>query len=381
MSEINNTGPIHNQFNQGDFRGAQLNFGPKTPPPKFLTKIPKLSDAFIGRSKELKDISKQLSTKKGLLLINGLGGMGKTTIATRYVAIHESRFDHIAWIEQTGSFPDSILASPLLMPNLGITPTDNPEQDAIKVLNAIANLSGEKLLVIDNAEEDLGPFIGFLPTKTTCEVLVTSRKKIPGLLEYDIDSLAEEKAIELFLQHYELDKDKDTTKAIVTELDRHTLTIELLAKTAQARQIKPLQKVLDLLKERGLAIGRKAKVSVSHNNDEEVEKIFPYLQRIFEWSESSPQESWLIKQFIFLPPIHHSLDRLREILQITEEQEEQWDDLTLALEGLTKAGWLNYDAQLGYKMHRVIRELFLDRFLEGVEFEEVSTLKNGVADL
>ena len=45
---------------------------------KFISQAPQLPDLCIGRDSMLKDIHQRLSENKQLLLVNGLGGMGKT---------------------------------------------------------------------------------------------------------------------------------------------------------------------------------------------------------------------------------------------------------------------------------------------------------------
>ncbi|MGB0931485.1 MAG: hypothetical protein ACPGVB_11945, partial [Chitinophagales bacterium] len=82
------------------------NIETKVEVPKHLTNAAFLSEVFIGRQKDLKAIYERLWNKaqgKGkseniLLLVNGRGGMGKTTLASHYYHQNAHRYQHLAWV-------------------------------------------------------------------------------------------------------------------------------------------------------------------------------------------------------------------------------------------------------------------------------------------
>ncbi|MEM7573291.1 MAG: tetratricopeptide repeat protein [Bacteroidota bacterium] len=381
--------PIQTQINYARVQGnlvvqgdAVINEAEKITYPRILTRLPRLREKLIGRDKELQQLADQLQSGQNFLLMNGMGGVGKTTLATAYANQYQDRYTHICWLEQQGDFANSLVTDGDLLASLRYEPTDAPQQDAKNLLRMIGELGRghRSLLVIDNAEASLKDYIDYLPA-AHWEVLVTSREKIFGLPELAIDNLELAPAKALFQAHYQLDQQEQALEQIIELVDRHTLTLELLAKTAQARRIQPLAKVYDLLEERGLAIGRRVGQEVAHSKGHEVEKIFPYLQAIFEWSETSEEETWLLKQFLFLPPSFHSFERLAELLLIAEEDEEKWDQLSAALEGLVAKGWIAKDTKLGFKLHRVLKEVLFEQLRTLLSFEEVGNLAEGVLEL
>ena len=117
------------------------------------------------------------------------------------------------------------------------------------------------------------------------------------------------------------DRNDELVNELLETIDYHTLTIELLAKTAQKRRIAPLSKLLDLLKERGLQLGRRLDFSIAHSGEEKIKLLFPYLTAIFQLDEGITEEEihWL-KQFVGLPPIFVNVDLLIQLYQIEEDE-------------------------------------------------------------
>jgi tetratricopeptide (TPR) repeat protein len=381
MSEIHNNQPVNKQVNNPVIQGDLVMYGERAVP-RLLTKVPRLRERLIGREEELQQLDKQLKASGRMVLMNGMGGVGKTSLATAYVDQVRSGLTHFVWIEQAGEFPQSVLADQLLLKNLGVALSDDPEHDAITTLNRLANLGGPSLLVIDNAEEDINKYLDHLPGGNDWQVVVTSRNKLDISSKLGVENLSTEEALNLFFEHYHLDQDAETGAKIIEELDRHTLTIELLAKTSQARKIRPLAKVYGILQERGLAIDRQAGLAVSHSKGDKIEKLFPYLLAIFDLTKVSDKEQLLLKQFIFLPPIYISFDLLTQLLQKSDDDDDEgWDNFTIGLDSLVAKGWLSYDIDLGYKMHRVVHEVCTHRLKAETKFEEIETLISGVDDV
>jgi len=218
--------------------------------------------------------------------------------------------------------------------------------------------------VIDNATQEVAKFKDYLPKAPTWQVLITSRQELGFAKKVALGFLSPSAAMELFYEHYQLDKNDELVQSILSTIDYHTLTIELLAKAMQKRRVQPIAKIISLLEDKGLAIGRKIGLEVGHSKGEKIERLFPYLQAIFELGEMTAKEIYLLKQFIGLPATFIALSDLMDLLGIQEENEAQWDDTIDALDSLKEKGWLIYEEQIRagvsepfYKMHRVIQDV------------------------
>ncbi|MEY2834377.1 MAG: hypothetical protein RLZZ557_39, partial [Bacteroidota bacterium] len=95
--------------------------------PKRLTlDIPALDPAeVVGRERELRDLRELLLNRHDALLVNGLGGIGKTTLARAYVHAHLDDYQHIAWVTQSPGNPFllNFITTIGLQKNLGIADT------------------------------------------------------------------------------------------------------------------------------------------------------------------------------------------------------------------------------------------------------------------
>lgn len=84
--------------------------------PKFLTPFSP-TPHFVGRQVELKMLQANLQAGKHTILVNGTRGMGKTAFAQQYVNNHQTEYDHIPWLWQSGDF-FTTFANPELFKNL-----------------------------------------------------------------------------------------------------------------------------------------------------------------------------------------------------------------------------------------------------------------------
>lgn len=327
----------------------------KTIIPKALTaKIPKTSqDKIVGRDTQLDDLRTRLVENKQVVLVNGMGGIGKTTLAQVYVATYWNKYRHVAWISQISKDVISdFINTEGLLDNLKIQSKDKEARELfIHVITELKKIDAEpNLLIIDNADSSLAQLYDYLPNQPLWHILVTSRERIHKFDLKELDFLSENNAVNLFLSHYTHDKiSKKEIRELVTIVDLHTLTIEIIAKTAQTQRtdIKQLK--------RALKDDIKANVYVNHRGDK-IEKVTSYLSSIFTMSTLTDNQIWLLRQFVCLPPKFHSYDLLKELIRPEESQKE--DIFSETIEELSAQGWLLQNMETdGYKMHRIISDV------------------------
>jgi len=326
-----------------------------TPLPKALTSLmPKTSaQAIVGRDKDLADLQARLFDHQQVVLVNGLGGLGKTTLAQAYVDTFYDQYHHIAWISHISeNIRADIINTGGLLLSLGIDGRGK-EQEALfhEIIVGLKRIEARpNLLVIDNADASLSGQVDYLPQPPQWHILVTSRERIDRFELKELGFLSEAEATALFLQHYRRGQiSAEAIKDLVQLVDHHTLTIEILAKTAQ-RQRLPAGRL-----QRAMVDDLPARVNVGHAGGK-IERVRAYLESIFNLSDLSPAEIWLMQQFTCLPPDYHPYDLLQALLRAEESQDEAIFSETLA--GLTDKGWLLENrANDSFKMHRIIAEV------------------------
>ncbi|MFN8355413.1 MAG: tetratricopeptide repeat protein [Spirosomataceae bacterium] len=336
--------------------------------PKELTlKIPKIhASEVIGRESEVEDLRKLLFDNKHVVVVNGLGGIGKTTLAQAYLSKYYDDYQHIAWISQSSeALETDFVNADGLKETLRIDATgkDLPALFKEILLKLHALTDKPNLLLIDNAEASLTGFIDRLPHQPNWHLLVTSRENIERLHAKELGFLTADNALTLFKTHCTLIKDDEAIHDLLKIIDYHTLTIEILAKTAQKQRI-PIAQL-----KTAIEADLKAPVFIKHKGDK-IDKVRSYLSSIFDLSKLNTHEVWLMKQLAFLPAEFHSYELLVELLAPSEPQLETFAE-TLA--NLVAKGWLLLNGETdSYKIHRIIAEVTRKKL--AIELDDLKNL-------
>ena len=348
----------------------------ETPPiPKSLTVyMPRTSlSEIVGRDAELDDLHQMLFDNRQVVLVNGMGGIGKTILAQVYVNHFWDEYCHIAWISQLSeNLINDFVNAAGLIDNLNIQSAGKDAKEFfLTILNELNRITNKpNLLIIDNADASLADWANYLPHQPHWHILVTSREKIDKFDLKELDFLSEDEAVELFLRHYtHIDIPKSDIKDLVHTVDRHTLTIEILAKTAQRQRTK-----IALLKQ-AIQKDLKANTYIPHSG-KKIERVTSYISSIFNLSKLSDDEVGLLKQFVCLPAVFHEYHLLKDLIQAANDDGE--DTFSERLEALVEKGWLlRLQDQNSYKMHLIIAEVVKKQ--KPVVLSEVTNLVESVA--
>jgi predicted ATPase len=217
------------------------------PPLKTIsnTNLPRPASSFVGREKEIEEVTSLLTDGARLLTLTGPGGSGKTRLAIEAAAEVIPEFKSgVFWVGL------SALRDPSL-----VTETVG---ETLGAKDGLAEQIGEReiLLLLDNLEQviEAAPELaGLVEACPNLRVLVTSRERlrVRGEAEYAVPPLAAPEAVELFCARSQLDPD-DTIAELCRRLDNLPLAIELAAARTSvlspAQILERLSKRLDLLK-------------------------------------------------------------------------------------------------------------------------------------
>ena len=217
--------------------------------PHHLNIIPALENPAecIGRSAELAQLNDLINTSNKLLLLSGSAGIGKTTLAQAHIATQLEKYKHFIWIDQNDFLIATIARDPNLNASLGfpLQQDENPEERYMHIIQALKELSGPNLMVIDNATEQVTINKGIESLiSAEWEVLVISRQKLNISPSLEIGSLKPKYAAELFSHFYDGGAEKEVND-LLSKLDRHPLSIVLYAK--MLHRLKGFLSIQDLL--------------------------------------------------------------------------------------------------------------------------------------
>ncbi len=256
---------------------------------------------FVGRGEDLAAMRKQLSGSENKMFLVGMGGIGKSEIAKKYLTMYRDEYDVVVWMVYEKSLMHTI-ADDHSLSIKGIHRQDYPEDSEreyflrkLRILKE--NADRRLLLVIDNydaakEDEDLEAVCG-----GEYSVLFTTRyhHASTNISEWEVQPMkAEEEWLELFGAEYTRMLN-ETGKAHVLEilrlLDGHPLSIRLVASVMQSRRISP---------EKMLAMLQQGAVEMKAQNTKAADLIFGRLRQVFQWAGLQEEEQYLLKNLSLL---------------------------------------------------------------------------------
>jgi tetratricopeptide (TPR) repeat protein len=318
--------------------------------------IPKIHpDDIIGREQDLKQLHILLNAQKRVVVVNGMGGIGKTTLVQAYIHQYYQQYQHIVWITQTSdNILNDVVNTAGLIQTLGVDTTDAKQEELFnQIILKLKNIPEQpNLFIIDNGEQSLHKYRDLLPGQPNWHLLVTSRETIEGFYQQDLGFLSEAESIALFRKHYHLNYlSEEEIKDLVVLVDYHTLTIEILAKMAVVQRY-DAQKLKKAIQD-----DLRANIQVAHNRElSKIERVTSYLKTVFTFTRVTENERWLLKQLAALPTEFHTYELLRDLL--IDEKGGSAVFFSETLQDLVQKGWiLQNKATDNFKMHRIIAEV------------------------
>jgi predicted ATPase/class 3 adenylate cyclase len=212
------------------------------PPVKTIsnTNLPRPAGSFVGRRREVAEVTALLRDSARLVTLSGPGGSGKTRLAIEAAAELVPQFKNGVFWVGLAAVRDPELVTETVAQMLGAK-------------HALAEEIGERelLLLMDNFEQlvDAAPQLAdLLEVCPNLCLLVTSREllRVRGEVEYPVLPLAEPDAVELFCARARLEPD-ETVAELCRRLDSLPLAVELAA--ARTSVLSPAQ-ILERLSER-----------------------------------------------------------------------------------------------------------------------------------
>lgn len=331
---------------------------------------------FIGRKSEIENLHQHLQAKKPTVLVNGIGGIGKTALAKKYVEDYHEKYDHIVWLNQQTSLLSAFITNRDLTGNMGFTNETELERFE-RILNELQSKQGKNLLIVDNYQKNdldrqfkLITYFYDLRFKEW-SILFTSREVITYFETFTLGLLSEEEAIKLFLLHCKNRKvDKRELQKLLKLIDYHTLTIELLAKNySESWDLDNVQQITEILEKKALNDDQLQKLIEIGLEEQEI-KLYSHLVNIFNIQPLSAKEKHLFKQFAVLP---HEAINGKKLLEWLNDKKKVYEPI---LKQLAKKGWLTSHDKLHFEMHRLISMLMLKKL--NPSFKENSGVLNGV---
>ncbi len=352
---------------------------------RYLALTPYAEPRFFGNSREaeLQAIDEMLARDSCLALVNGTGGIGKTSVAAAWCARRGEQFRYILWVNCGEATVGEALLRCGLVEQLfppGAFPPEFSDDDRLdRLLAALCSPPvpvGRSLLVLDNANkgQDLSRQRRRLEAFAArgWAVLLTSRAEQTGLPERKIGALPPPLARQLFLEYFQPaeSETKQLLGRLLVAIGYNTLLIEALAKHLAARRDKgkdpSLETLCEQLEQAGaLRLPATDAVDVDWQN-RQGHTPEALLEALFDLSGLDETDSALLLRLSLLPSEPMQPPFLYPLFGVQPDSPEEpvFDE---RLAGLARGGWLEWQAGEGYRVHPLTASAVRKRLLNGYE--------------
>lgn len=357
-----------NIYVEGDVIG-NINIENEKAFPKELTIFSSLvPNIVVGRDKLLNSIFKKFESNSCLVL-NGIGGIGKTTLAKKIISNNYKAFNHILWItfkeDIVTSFVNNIqLIDSLYLQDLRYNNIDNQKKFEL-IFHRINQLAGFNILIIDDLKynSELEEYLHYFNFTNGWKTLITSRDSFEMFKSIQVESLNVKPAKKLFEFYYNGYTSDFLLEKIVKRIECHPLLIEVLSKSANFYRLE-LSKVESIIMG-DFEMPNESKIFLYHPQ-KKIDDISKYLFKIFDYSDLNRCETTLLICLSLLAPIEIEVSFIKAILDNKYDEKE----VQVALISLNEKGWIKYTLDIEIvKIHSAIQLVI---FLKSeLDFEKV----------
>lgn len=315
---------------------------------RLLTVVPpRVPVAYAYREKEVEELL-DLLLQYSNLAIQGIGGIGKTTIARDLFYRLEEQDYYLAWLEYSGSLKDDMMSA------LNIYELQDDKGNEQRLYKFLLQHKGKVIFFVDNADERMWKDSYFDRLSGAVRfILITRMMDVRDLFyTYKIEALSEKNACNVFWNYYGVKDEysEESVKQLVREVRCHTLMIEMTAKTAKWAECS-LEEYIQKLLVQGYGVSGDVIVT-SHNVVEDT--ISRHLIHLYNMQKMSDTEKYILKNFAVAPDEVQPFEFRKWIAR----REDGSDALKLDFQNLCRKGWIA-QVDMGYEMHPVIREAIL----------------------
>lgn len=312
--------------------------------PQCLTPIPLIEKetGLVGRDTVVKDIRKMLEEESCIVLVNGLGGIGKTAVMQGVCNELKDEGHHVAWVSCGDSLQDDLL---LMRGALGVPKEEKAEEAYGLVIAGIQRLGKNLYLFMDNLSREVSNGERDAINGLGIHVMITSRKENLPFRNKKLEYLEKQDAIRMFYGYYGGKPDCDEIVwEIIKSVNCHTLLVELLAKAAR-EEGGTLDEFYAKLRKEGFF--NVSEEEFETGQDDENLTIEERVIRLYKISRLSEEQQRIMKLFTIFSPEKEIYYKVREWAGFDRKELKKLVDL----EWLERGG-----LEKGYLIHQIVRD-------------------------
>lgn len=324
---------------------------------------------FVGREAELEELHQKLQTSQQfeIVAVTGMGGVGKTELATQYAKQHLQNYQGgVCWLSAQGIDVIIQIFRFVELKFNKIAPDDWELADRLKYCWENWQ-KGEVLLVFDNVTDYKTQVQPYLPPESPrFKVLLTTREKfdrtLPQLSLGVLKPLAAMKLLKSLVDRERLKSEPWVAREICKSLGYLPLALELVGRYLDTMPDLSLETLLKRLEKKRLEHEAVAKANPLMRYEYGVAEAFA-----LSWEQLDEKAQglgcWL--SLYALADIPFSVEWIKD-----DDEQELWEK---AIAQLRKLHLIQWQSKGIYRLHPLIRQFFQMKLDESSEADEVKT--------
>lgn len=316
---------------------------------------------FIGRHRELSEIHDAFSNGQKVVVISGMGGLGKSELAKAYAYRYKQEYDNVLFVRYEESIVHTFTDDNLFNID-GIrravadsVNAESPEFYFSRKLSSMVGATNSKtLIILDNYDVDLQDLneydYDFLSTGDY-RVLVTSRADFSEFyhtvkLVNAGDIMDSRRLFEAYYDGKVSQNQLTYLDLMLQEVGYHTLTIEIIAKSMK-KSHKSAMQMYDLLKNEGVkSLNSLIKGPKIHSQSD---IAYKYIENLFVTDDMTVDEKTIMASLALMPKTGVFASDFMEWAGI---------DGFDTINSLIERSWIIWDADRDYiSVHPVIQDI------------------------
>lgn len=320
------------------------------------------NSCFVGREEELETIHEYFQ-ESHVVFLHGVGGIGKTELANRYIHTHRADLQTVVAVRFSGSIRQTLLNEVKLE---HFKREENEKDDAYfkRLLEQMkCCLTPDDLFLLDNFDVEKDDDLEML-LQCQCKFLITTREDYRDYdyRQMDVGAMKDRSTLQSLFGYYndtEYTEDQwDTLYRLFGFVDFHTMMIALLAKYLRITQESPYELYRKMRKAEGLTELDDTNIKQRKDRQLRPQSVERHLLTLFDLSGFTEPEKTLLRSLSLLGELAIDQDAFLDWIGMTDEE--------ACAEALVRHGWIQkYDNKI--MLHQIILDLVYNHLAPNAE--------------
>lgn len=310
---------------------------------------------FVGRSLELTKLNAWYHSDEKCIIISGIDGNGKSTLARQFLYDIRNEYDNVFWLSYRDSFKKTIVDDS----QLNITTTEKDPEESIdeyyvRKRNKLTEVLYEEnnVYVIDDFRGDIDKaFIEFLVGPWKVIVITRENRKEPRFEMINIPDIVEKEYLYHIVEFHSGEKISDNdiqyVDNMILKACHNLLILELISKQIRASRLS-IKELSDELHYITLPQLKREKITFIKDDEIYHETIAAVIERLFSIGDMSGEKQNLLK---IMAVLSDGYVWFSEMIYI-------YRDLTMdGLNELIAEGWIQEIEKYRFTMNPLLREI------------------------